>query len=333
MSHPLLIDPSLPGLAGALSLERMSAELAPLAAHLSPYPSAGWRVRAVDVLKYKPARRCALAYTLESPKGSLRLFAKTFHSHRGAAILMTMDRFWRALDLQALSIPRPLGYVSDLKLLVTEFVSGIPLATELYRGSSAEPARRMARALAAVHASAVSCAQQWTSALELENSEKWIRGLIGHPALASDRALGLLDRLRRWSSVLRPTPPRPIHRDFYLDQLLDSDGRTVLVDLDDARSGDPALDVGNFLAHLVLRPIQFPETAAACRRARDCFESEYRSRAPVEEDFRIRTRFYEASSLLRLAGVYAGRQRWSESVPTPLLDACERMLPGERRVQ
>ncbi len=42
-----------------------------------------------------------------------------------------------------------------------------------------------------------------------------------------------------------------IHRDFYADQVIAADARLTLVDLDLYAAGDPALDVGNFLAHLM----------------------------------------------------------------------------------
>ncbi len=42
----------------------------------------------------------------------------------------------------------------------------------------------------------------------------------------------------------------PIHRDFYHDQIMFSREQTFLVDLDLVSMGHPALDVGNFLAHL-----------------------------------------------------------------------------------
>ena len=42
-----------------------------------------------------------------------------------------------------------------------------------------------------------------------------------------------------------------VHRDFYHDQLLFDAERTWILDLDCAARGDAAMDVGNFVAHLV----------------------------------------------------------------------------------
>jgi Ser/Thr protein kinase RdoA (MazF antagonist) len=49
-----------------------------------------------------------------------------------------------------------------------------------------------------------------------------------------------------------PTPhQRSIHRDFYPDQLLVAGDRLYLVDLDLLANGDPALDIGNFIGHMI----------------------------------------------------------------------------------
>ena len=42
-----------------------------------------------------------------------------------------------------------------------------------------------------------------------------------------------------------------VHRDFYHDQVIADGDVCRLVDLDLVAVGDPALDIGNFLAHLI----------------------------------------------------------------------------------
>ena len=102
----------------------------------------------------------------------------------------------------------------------------------------------------------------------------------------------------------------------------DLDGTTVLLDLDDARAGDPAVDVGNFVAHLRLRTMQYPDYRESSA-GRHAFLDEYKQRANreiVEESFDERARFYEATTLLRLSGVYAPRQQWGQTIPPRVLD-------------
>ncbi|MBE9113788.1 phosphotransferase, partial [Nodosilinea sp. LEGE 07298] len=46
------------------------------------------------------------------------------------------------------------------------------------------------------------------------------------------------------------TPHSTIHRDFYADQVLVDGDRLWLVDLDLCCQGSPAVDIGNFIAHI-----------------------------------------------------------------------------------
>lgn len=318
MSQVSLRDPALPALAEILDLRAMQA-------HLAPLLQGDEQLRAVDILKYKPGRRCAVAYGVVGAQGTRRLFAKAFATGRGAGIFLTQGRIFRALDPQQLRVPEPLLYVAPLQLLVTEFLEGQLLADQLYRGDTAAAARRMATALAALHRSGVLCAKQWPMAREISNAIRTCEEGMHAPS----RAHLLAQRIARESETCAPLPAIAVHRDYYLDQLLDRDGQAVLFDLDDARQGEAALDVGNFLAHLFLRPLQFPEVAAACAAARAPFLATYHELAAPPPTWRERLRLYEATSLLRLAGVYAGRPRWADHLPERLLDACEQCLANE----
>lgn len=331
MSDPGLVsDPRLAGLAAALDVSAMTARLAPLLAGGitgEPAPPGGWQVTAVEVLKHKAGRRCSLAYFLEGAGGRrVKLFAKVFAGERGASIVQNMSTLARAIPRDRLIIPRPLGYLPGIKLMVTEFVEGEPLASALYRGDTAAAARRMAAALGVLHGSDCPFARGWSAHRELANTGEWLSGLFrSHPELAGI-ARGLLERLARRIDLHREPAPTPVHRDFYAEQMWDCAGRNALLDLDDVRSGDPALDAGNFLAHLSLRAAQFPEVGDACRRARPAFLDEYAARragAEGAESFAGRLAFYESASLLRLAAVYAGRERWTETLPAILVGACQ----------
>jgi hypothetical protein len=322
-----ITDPALSGLPAALDPEAMSPKLGSL---LGGDPRA-WKVAGLEVVKHKPGRRCALAYSLRGPGGLRQVFAKTFKNDRGATILCNMFSFHRALDQEEVLVPTPLGYLADVRMLVTEYLDGRLLATQLYDGRSDNAARRMARAVAALHGCDVVCARRWRPAKEMRNTTEWIAGLSGRSPRSSARARELLDTLQGQAESLPSKIRRPIHRDFYPEQLSDVDGVTALLDLDDSRAGDPALDLGNFVAHLELRSMQFPGIAAACRRARRVFLDQYLRLRPVVDDptpLAARVRFYEATSLLRLSGVYAARDRWSALLPDRLLDACESVVNG-----
>ena len=323
-----VFDPLLPGLAGALDPQLMSSRLVPL---LDDAPPRGCRAMAVEVLKHKPGRRCSLSYLLEGPGWQGRLFAKTYAGNRGAGIFTVMEQLFRTLPRQELVVPCPLAYFSDMKLLVTEYIDGVPFAQSLYLEPSDGAACRAASALAALHGCSASLARRWTAVHEVNNTERWTAVLSGRAGREPERARLLLSELQARARDLEVVPESTVHRDFYAEQLWDAGGTTAMLDLDDTRSGDGALDVGNFLAHLTLRLMQFPGTATGCAQAREPFLREYSRRAAgriLGSAFQERVRFYEAASLLRLACVYAARERWSGSLPPLLLDAAEHLLSG-----
>jgi len=327
-------DPAIPGLSVAFDRKAMALRLAPLAARVAAQPCPtpdGWRIEAVEILKHKPGRRCALGYVLTGPSGPVRLFAKAFCGERGAAILETMSRLAAAIPAECLLVPKPIGYLPDLRLLVTEFLEGIPLASALYEGRSNEPVSRMAAALRAMHDSDVTLARRWSASHELSDTGRWVDGLAARDPAMHTIAQQLHSTLSSRAPRLPASPLQPIHRDYYAEQVLDCSGRTALLDLDDARLGDPALDLGNFLAHLTLRSLQFPHLARGCAAARALLMEAYRSAgAKKDETLDERVSFYEAASLLRLSGVYAERERWARVMPSRLLDACVRTISRVR---
>lgn len=329
MSAPAA-DAALPGLAAALDTEIMTTRLT-LLLETGGRPGP-WRVVRAEVLKHTRGRRCAVRYLLDGPGGAERLFGKVFAGGRGRSACRRLELLAAAVPPADLILPRPIGHLPDLDLVITEFLEGEPLARALYDGDSDAPARRMGEALAVLHGAAVRLPRRWSAAEEIR--------VAGDRAAALDRVRGapagharaLLGRLASWSRDLPAAPEVPLHRDFYAEQVWDCGGRTALLDLDDARSGDPAVDLGNFLAHLELRSLQFPSSARACARARAAFLDGYGRRGrPVmdREDRDRRTRFYEAASLLRLAGVYADRPRWALVLPRGLVAAGARLLERE----
>jgi len=324
---PRIFDADLSGLTTALDPTQMAPKLGQLLATDSGTDPSAWRVVGVELLKHKPGRRCALAYTVDGPGGRRQLFAKTFKNDRGATILVNMSSFHTAISGTSLLVPQPLGYFPEIKMLVTEFIDGRSLATALYDGRSQEPARRMAAAAAIFHACGVACARKWNPKKEIRNTKEWITGLSGRSNGPTPRARSLLDALETAATEMPQDIGLSIHRDFYPEQIRDAFGVTALLDLDDTRAGDPAIDIANFLAHLTLREIQFPEAAHGCEIARSAFVDEYELRKHSEEPgqvpFAARVRFYHATSLLRLSGVYGARERWAALVPEKLLDACE----------
>jgi aminoglycoside phosphotransferase (APT) family kinase protein len=99
-------------------------------------------------------------------------------------------------------------------------------------------------------------------AAERDNVAAWARTVgSGLPPLAGPaRALaaGLGDAL----GSLRIRQDVPIHKDVHFQHVLVLDGRAAVIDLDEARLGDPGLDVAHFCCYLDLLAVRRPATGA-----------------------------------------------------------------------
>jgi ATP-binding cassette, subfamily B, bacterial len=122
-----------------------------------------------------------------------------------------------------------------------------------------------------------------------------------------------------------PTRKRPIHGDFYAKQVILDGDRVALLDLDEAVRGDPADDLGNFIAHLH-RQVGRGELAVDLVNP---------IRAALLEGYRIasesgipdRLELYSAVNLLRLAqDPFRNREpNWSARVRT-ILEQVESLI-------
>ncbi len=120
-------------------------------------------------------------------------------------------------------------------------VPGTSLGNLLNTSDGIPAVWRAGRALAVLHGTPPQSNRCWTKDDELAVLEKAVMG--GPHAQLGDMA-------RHCLAALEKTPEVGLHRDFYYDQVLVSDQTVWLVDLDLHARGDPAIDLGNFLAHL-----------------------------------------------------------------------------------
>jgi aminoglycoside phosphotransferase (APT) family kinase protein len=134
------------------------------------------------------------------------------------------------------------------------------------------------------------------------------------------RLIRLLDASNRLTATLRVPYTASIHRDFYSDQVLVDGERVYLLDLDLICQGDPALDIGNFSAHISeysLRVLGNPSTLADRERALEDRFVELKGDAARE-----RVRAYALLTLVRhiyLSTQFPERQAFTQDI----LELCE----------
>ncbi len=255
----------------------------------------------VGVLRHRPGRRALLEYRfyIRGPRGGVKrriLLAKAYKSARARHVFDVLRQAHEAgfASSGRFQAPAPVAVFSDWRVVVYERIAGAALSSR----SEAHAFASAGTAIAAFHAAPMHFEEIRTPEDELTDAVRLLcEAAVGTPRLL---AVGkpILERLKDAISFMETALPRPLHRDFYPAQVLLGHGAPALIDLDDAAMGDPALDAGNFLAHLHLFPARVHQMAATA-----FCHAVLRGEALPQ----VNVQFYEAVSLVRIAGVHAVR--------------------------
>ena len=272
-------------------------------------------IAAVQVLRHKAGRRCTLRYQLDD--GSC-VFAKTYASRRAARV---HESYRRLAVGGEVPIPVPLGWDEASRLVATAPLSGKPVHDRLTAGDRSLGAE-IAELLHALHASGVVLERHHTLEDEISPLTARVERLkAAAPVLAAtaQRCLSLSTTgcKRDWSWRWRP-----IHRDFYEDQLLADGAGLAMLDLDDAAMSEPAVDVANLIAHLRLRALLSPSKVAGPSAVARAFLRRYRALDDALDPCLVM--FLFGATLLRLTDIHLPRP--SGSVATGMLARSERAL-------
>jgi aminoglycoside phosphotransferase (APT) family kinase protein len=99
--------------------------------------------------------------------------------------------------------------------------------------------------------------------------------------------------------VNEPPVNLPTHGDFYAKQVLLADDSVAILDLDEAVRGDPAADLGNFVAHLERDALRGTLPSSRVELLQNALLEGYR--VATHRPIPARTELYAAAGLLRLA--------------------------------
>lgn len=295
------------------------------------------RVRGIRVVRHKQGRRCLVEYDVRiarpgRPFQRERLLGKVRADRFGNAGYELADALWRAgftdESDDGISVPEPIGTIADFRMWLQRKVPGRP-ATDLLPGpNGTRLARRIAEAAYKLHEAGVPAGPRHTIGDELRILDHCLGRASAERPLLATRIARLRAACERIAARTPRGRPRPIHRDFYGDQVIVDGGRLFLVDFDLYCMGDSALDLGNFLGHMTeqaLRTFADPTALAAAEG-----ELEERFCELAGERVRSAVRAYATLTLARhvyLSTIIPERR----FLTTPLLELCEERLPTPGR--
>jgi aminoglycoside phosphotransferase (APT) family kinase protein len=241
-------------------------------------------------LAYKPERRfVARLNGLHDSTAVLRLYTPDRFS--AAAVAATALR-----SNGMLHIPRRIGQSNRYGALLLEWLPGASLREVLAREYDALPVlERVGAALALLHGQSARRLPGPPTASHVAGSLESAAVRALQPQLA--RSAADVAALIQLLLANRPAPLRPLHGDFHMDQVVVMHSGIGFVDLDRAHRGDPAADLGNFLANLERDAIDAKVAATALPAMRDALLGGYGGGDPA---LRERVHLHTAAALLRL---------------------------------
>jgi hypothetical protein len=274
----------------------------------------------VTPVRYVPHKRCQLRYDLTEPDGTTAaVFGKVRSRGPGAREFEWMQTLHESMRASGLAgTPAPVGRLPDWGMVVQRAVPGRTLY-ELQRSQSEDASMYDAtgRALALFHATPVRDLPPYTPHDELA----LLGAVLGKSWLRPDGrrlARQALEWLMRTVDLVEQSPVVTAHRDFYDKQILAGSEGVWIIDLDTLACAPPALDVGNFIAHLRLRERQGYLSYARARACATGFLEGY-TRCRAVDDAAID--WCVAAALLRLAAIYVIRPAWSHLADALVEDA------------
>lgn len=270
----------------------------------------GVRIASAQVVRHKPGRRAMLAYQA----GDAHLLAKMRAKGVDTKGFMLQAGLWHsdfgpgAVD--GIRIPQPVAIVPRLGLWLQRRVDALPF----------DPARlppaRAAQAIAKLHKSSVIPHKTHLLSDELGILESRLDALANRRPEWAVQLNKVVAGAYALAAQAEPVRLVPIHRDFYQDHLLGDALETWIVDLDLFCLGDPAVDIGNFNAHLTELALRTTGDADVFRD----WQQQFAASGAHASGKNIR--LYELLSLARLIEINDGKPERRETAET-LLGLCE----------
>ncbi len=324
-------DPALPTLALALDPQEARRELKKRLSRLSS-PDVSLRLRAIRVTRHKPGRRCVIEYDL-GPKGDhysrsvTTVIGKIRAKRFGNESFRLLNELWQAgfggENSDGVSVPEPLGVIPRFLMWCQRKVPGKPADALLPGEEGIALARKIAQAAYKVHCAGVTVDRRHT----IQDELRILAQCFENASRLRPDSAARIGRIRKACERLASSVPERslcgIHRDFYPAQVIVDVSHLYLIDFDLYCLGDPALDIGNFIAHMTEQALRELGDPGALQRQERAMEEAYIQLAG--EPCHPALGAYTNLSLARhiyLSTQFPDRQRFTEA----LIELCESRL-------
>jgi hypothetical protein len=297
------------------------------------------RVTSAVLRRHKPGRRALIEYDLSLAGADGRSRTVTWLGkwrargvdEKNLALLKALAAGgFSATSPDGISVAAPRGILPGLGLWLQSKVTGTSMAAWLTGVRSSEAATRAALAVTKLHRSYIQPTKTHLMSDELRILQERLAAVSEARPEWRPRLQRLLHACAVLAAQVPSVEPRPIHRDFYHDQLWCDAHRTWLLDLDLLCLGDPALDAGNFIGHLLEWAVRAPELAPGLHAAAEVFAERFLALSPGCSRGAL-----EAYTTLTLVRHVSLSRQFPERAPFTerILELCERRCLGVLRLE
>ena len=315
-------DPAMPGLHQAADPVFMAGVLTGVQDGAAGAP----RVE-VQRVRYMPEQTAILRYTMKAAGSPVKVFGKLQPGHRGLRTFRIVEGLWQAAARYPgfLNLPRPLGYIEEMGLLLEESVRGKAVSGNRMSTQFGMAANAAAEALAVIHEAGIPADETIRIDDELARldrvAEQFTYVLPSGHFLLRDLIDHMRDRIRKTEQedVL------PTHGDMKYDQFLFHNDVYTLLDFDYYAMAETSYDLGKCCAYI------FPSTPETWRHSvraeelRELFIRRYRELRPDATLQRFGV--YEALqfALRAMSFMWAQTHGWERIAETLLVLGFERL--------
>jgi len=297
-----------------------------------------------DLLGYRLEKRCTLSCSVKvdnkdaSKSRTIKAVAKILPPKKAAKLakrLVHVHQHWNSVnETKGMTTPKTYELDTSTGLYLMEYLPGQSLHDLLGKDAFVPACKAAGKLLRKLHSIPEFSGSVKTREKEVEDLGKRINLVSLVREECRESLITALDMLKSSDiDTVSSFEQTCLHGDFYDKQVLYGTDRASLIDFDSLTGGDPAVDVGNFLAHLDLRNLQHPNEVQLIIRGREVFLDTY---CEGEEDFENRINWWKSAALVRLATIYALRPRWQHLPPKLLANAtdlCGGIIQKQRKAE
>jgi hypothetical protein len=238
-----------------------------------------------EIIQNTGTGRLTIRYVFDSENV---VFGKLYDDELGSHCYEVNRKLWDIgfNQTKQYRVPKPLGFLTDHKLLLMRSVPGTPLGA-IFDGNSSidlvSGSREAAEWLVRLHISTLRVGEpesDWNSLKLFRMASRVIKAVAAHPE-ELDNVRELMDMLEQRSARLRRSRHFVFtHGRYHHDHVFLSAEATTVIDLDRCRPSDPAKDAAEFIR--VLRLTAFKEGYDMLRveQATSTFLSTYLAKVP-----------------------------------------------------